>query len=458
MYKIDFQRPIQIHFIGIGGISMSSLAEILLHAGFTVTGSDNQNSPLTKRLQDLGASIDIGQSSDHISPQTELVIYTAAIHPDNPEWVQANMMNLPILSRAELLGQMMEHYQNSIAVAGTHGKTTTTSMISQILIEADTDPTISIGGILNLINDNTRIGKSDYFVIESCEYTNSFFHFFPKYSVVLNIEEDHLDFFKDLNDIRHSFQHYINNTKEDGVLIINSEIEQIEELTNQTNARILKFGFLDSDNYQARELSFQNECTSFQLWINGSFSCTIELSLPGMHNVSNALAAIACTHSAGVSLDQIADSLSHCSGARRRFERKGVFQGATIIDDYAHHPTEIKAALSAARKLNPTRLICVFQPHTYTRTAAFMDEFATALSDADLVILPDIYAARETDTLGISSDDLCQLLIKNGTQALYFPSFEEIENYLEKNCVNGDLLITMGAGNVVNIGEHLLRV
>ena len=457
MYKIDFLRPIQIHFIGIGGISMSSLAEILLHAGFHVSGSDNQESPLTQRLQQLGATIYIGQSADHISNQTELVIYTAAIHSDNPELMQATGMKLPILSRAELLGQMMEHYSNSIAVAGTHGKTTTTSMISQILIEANTDPTISIGGILNLINDNTRIGKSDYFVIESCEYTNSFYHFFPKYSVILNIEEDHLDFFKDLNDIRHSFQHYIGNTKKEGVVIINSDIEQIEELTSQTDAQILKFGFLDSDDYQAREIRFEYDCTYFQLWTKGDYSRTIELSLPGKHNVSNALAAIACAHSAGVTLDHIAESLSHCSGARRRFERKGVFQGATIIDDYAHHPTEIKAALSAARKLNPARLICVFQPHTYTRTAAFMDEFASALSDADLVILPDIYAARETDTLGITSDDLCQRLVKTGTQALYIPSFDEIELFLKKNCVNGDLLITMGAGNVVNIGDHLLK-
>lgn len=457
MYKIDFLRPIQIHFIGIGGISMSSLAEILLHAGFLVTGSDNQESPLTQRLQQLGATIYIGQSSEHISKQTELVIYTAAIHSDNPELMQATRMNLPVLSRAELLGQMMEHYPSSIAVAGTHGKTTTTSMISQILIEANTDPTISIGGILNLINDNTRIGKSDYFVIESCEYTNSFFHFFPKYSVILNIEEDHLDFFKDLQDIRHSFMHYISNTKEDGVVIMNSEIEQIEELSSQTNALILKFGFLDSDDYQAREIRFEHDCTYFQLWIKGEYSRTIQLSLPGQHNVSNALAAIACAHSAGVSLDNISESLSHCSGARRRFERKGVFQGATVIDDYAHHPTEIKAALAAARKLNPSRLICVFQPHTYTRTAAFMDDFASALSDSDLVILPDIYAARETDTLGISSNDLCQKLVKKGTQALYIPSFHEIETFLKKNCVNGDLLITMGAGNVVNIGDHLLK-
>ena len=241
MYKIDFLRPIQIHFIGIGGISMSSLAEILLHAGFHVSGSDNQESPLTQRLQQLGAAIYIGQSADHISNQTELVIYTAAIHSDNPELMQATGMKLPILSRAELLGQMMEHYSNSIAVAGTHGKTTTTSMISQILIEANTDPTISIGGILNLINDNTRIGKSDYFVIESCEYTNSFLSFFPKIGIILNIEEDHLDFFKDIHDIRHSFHEFAKLLPDDGTLIINADIDHYEEIAAGLSCRVITF-------------------------------------------------------------------------------------------------------------------------------------------------------------------------------------------------------------------------
>ena len=457
MFKIDFHKPVQIHFIGIGGISMSSLAEILLHKGFSVSGSDNQESTLTQRLTRLGATIFLGQSPDHIGPETKLVIYTAAISSNNPELLQAKKMNLPTLSRAELLGQMMDCYQNSIAVAGTHGKTTTTSMISQILIEANADPTISIGGILNLINDNTRIGNSDLFVIESCEYTNSFYHFYPKYSVILNIEEDHLDFFKDLEDIRNSFRHYLGNTKKDGLIFLNSEIERLEELTISTDASIITFGFQDTDTYQAKDIQFGSTSTRFQLWINGEYQETFDLSLLGMHNVSNALAAIACTHTIGTSLSDIAYSLSHCQGARRRFEHKGTFQGATIIDDYAHHPTEIKAALSAARELKPSRLICVFQPHTYTRTAAFMNDFATVLSDADVVILPDIFAARETDDLGVSSADLCQALTNKGTQAFYFPSFEEIESFLKKNCINGDLLITMGAGNVVNIGEHLLK-
>lgn len=457
MYKIDFHSPVQIHFIGIGGISMSSLAEILLHAGFPVSGSDNQESHLTKRLQQYGAHITIGQNAQNIRPETQIVVYTAAIHPDNPELQQAAHLNIPTLSRAELLGQMMDCYSSSIAVSGTHGKTTTTSIISQILIEADLDPTISIGGILTMIDDNTRIGNSDLFVIEACEYTNSFFNFFPKYSVVLNIEEDHLDFFKDLSDIRNSFQHYIQNTKEDGAVIISSEIDHLDELVEHLPASVITFGFSENDLYQAQNIQYETSVTSFQLWIHGVYEKTVELSLPGRHNVLNALAAIACTHTAGVSLDLILQSLARCSGAKRRFEKKGTFQGATIIDDYAHHPTEITAALFAARNLNPARIICVFQPHTYTRTAALMEDFATALCDADLIILPDIYPARETDNLGISSNHLKEAILQKGKKALYFSSFEEIEQFLKKNCFNGDLLITMGAGNVVNIGEHLLK-
>lgn len=457
MYNINFKVPIHIHFIGIGGISMSSLAEILLHQGFQVSGSDTKESALTSKLRLLGAQIFIGQSGNNLSADVSLVIYTAAIHEDNPELCRGKERHLPLLTRAELLGQMMASYKNSIAIAGTHGKTTTTSIISQILIEAQADPTISIGGILNLVNDNTRIGHSDIFVIEACEYSNSFFHFFPRYSVVLNIEEDHLDFFKDLADIRHSFNHFLSNTHQEGMIILNGEIPNPTALLADISAPVLTYGFQPSDDYFGSQIHFEkNKLTSFHLTIRGEDQGEFFLNMPGLHNVSNALAAIAVTHSMGLDLSLIKAALSHCSGAKRRFEWKGSLKGITIIDDYAHHPTEITAALSAARSMEPSRLVCVFQPHTYTRTASLLQDFALALSHADLVILADIFPARETDTLGISSDLLRRELEKLGTEAYYFSSFFEIENYLLTTCINGDLLITMGAGDVVKIGENLL--
>ena len=457
MYKINFKKPTSIHFIGIGGISMSSLAEILLNEGFKVSGSDANESALTSKLVSLGAEIFVGQRGSNLNENISLVIYTAAIHDDNPELCRAKELQLPLLSRAELLGQMMANYKNSVAVSGTHGKTTTTSMISQILIEGQTDPTISIGGILNLINDNTRIGNSDIFVIEACEYSNSFFHFFPRYSLVLNIEEDHLDFFKDLEDIRHSFNHFLRNTDPQGMIILNGEIPNSTELLKNTDASVMTYGFQPSDDYCGSQIQFEkNQITRFHLAIRGEDQGEFYLNMPGLHNVSNALAAIAVTHAMGVDLKLIKAALSHCSGAKRRFEWKGMLRGITIIDDYAHHPTEITAALSAARSLQAERLVCVFQPHTYTRTASLLHDFALALSKADIVVLADIFPARETDTLGISSDILRRELEQLGTEAYYFSSFFEIENFLLTNCINGDLLITMGAGDVVKIGESLL--
>jgi len=457
MYNINFKTPLNIHFIGIGGISMSSLAEILIHEGFTVSGSDASESSLISKLRSLGATIFIGQNANNLTSATSIVIYTAAIHEDNPELCRAKELALPLLSRAELLGQMMANYSQSVAVAGTHGKTTTTSMISQILIEGQTDPTISIGGILNLINDNTRIGNSDIFVIEACEYSNSFFHFFPRYSVVLNIEEDHLDFFKDLADIRRSFTHFLSNTNPEGIIVLNGEIPNIAELLIDTFVPVVTYGFQPSDTYCGSQVKFEkNQTTCFHLSIQGEDQGEFYLSMPGLHNVSNALAAIAVTHTMGVDLNLIKAALSHCSGAKRRFEWKGSLKGITIIDDYAHHPTEINAALSAAKNMGASRVVCVFQPHTYTRTVSLLKDFALALSHADIVVLADIFPARETDTLGISSDVLRQELVKLGTQAYYFSSFSEIENYLLTNCINGDLLITMGAGDVVKIGENLL--
>ncbi|SDB24774.1 UDP-N-acetylmuramate--L-alanine ligase [Eubacterium oxidoreducens] len=457
MYQINFNKPCHIYFMGIGGISMSGLAQVLVRRGFTVMGSDVKESPLTKQLEEQGCTIHYGQRADNITADIDIVVYTAAIHADNPELVAAKEANIPLLSRAELLGQILDHFANSVAVAGTHGKTTTTSMIAQILIDAGSDPTISVGGILDVIGGNIKVGHSDIFVTEACEYTNSFLNLNPKFSIILNIEEDHLDFFKDLADIRHSFQKFIAQTADDGIVFLNGSIEDPNTLTADTKAQVVTYGIDSTNDYHATDITYDElGHATFTLVAHGQSLGTISLSVPGSHNIENALAAAALSLSLGLSFQEIAAGLKHFTGTKRRFELKGRLGKITIVDDYAHHPTEITATLNAAAKCKVARIVCVFQPHTYTRTKSFLDDFAKALSKADLVILPPIYAARETDTLGISSKDLRDRIEALGTPAYYFSSFDEIENFLLKNCMNSDLLITMGAGDVVKIGEHLL--
>jgi UDP-N-acetylmuramate--alanine ligase len=457
MYQLNFHQPVSVHFIGIGGISMSGLAEILFSEGFTVTGSDSKCSDLTRHLEGKGIRIFYGQTAENILPGTDLVVYTAAIHENNPEWQEARNRNIPMLTRAELLGQIMDNYERSIAVSGTHGKTTTTSMLSHILLAADTDPTISVGGILPVLEGNLRIGSSETFITEACEYTNSFLNFRPKYSIILNIEAEHLDFFKDLADIRHSFHLFASNTKEDGALILNGAIERPEEITGGLACKVLTFGLDPSFDCFASDITYDEKgCAGFTAHFCGETLGQIRLRVPGTHNVTNALSAIACALEAGISFPLIREGLESFSGADRRFQYKGTVDGVTVIDDYAHHPTEIRATLTAAQNYPHKRLVLVFQPHTYSRTKIFLEDFAEVLSMADMVVLADIYAAREKNTYGVSSRDIQKLLSEKGTECYYFPSFEEIEKFLLKNCMNGDLLITMGAGNVVEIGEALL--
>jgi len=457
MYKINFDKPIHIHFIGIGGISMSGLAEILLEEGFTVSGSDSKESPLTKKLESEGAVIHYGQCAENITDTIDCVVYTAAINRSNPELMEAVSRKIPMLTRAELLGQLMKNYDTPIAVSGTHGKTTTTSMISHILLAADLDPTISVGGILKAIGGNIRVGKSETFITEACEYTNSFLHFFPKISVILNIEEDHLDFFKDLEDIRHSFHQFAGLLPADGTLVINGEIENYPEIYEGLDCNVVTYGTADTFDYSAADIAYDDKgFVSFELIKHGERKGRIQLSVTGDHNVSNALASIATAELLDIPMETIQKGLLSFGGTDRRFEYKGTFNGVTVVDDYAHHPTEIAATLKAAQHYPHEKIWCVFQPHTYTRTKAFFNEFAEALSHTDHLVLADIYAARETDTLGVSSEALAEEAAKLGTDAHYFPSFAEIEAFLKENCKPGDLLITMGAGDVVKVGEELL--
>ena len=457
MYQIDFHKPIAVHFIGIGGISMSGLAEILLEEGFQISGSDSKESPLTDALEKRGAKIYYGQRASNIGDSVQAVVYTAAIHPDNPEFACAKEKGLPMLTRAELLGQIMRNYRTSIAVAGTHGKTTTTSMLSHILLKGECDPTISVGGILPAIGGNIRVGNSEVFLTEACEYTNSFLSFFPTIGIILNIDADHLDFFKDIEDIRRSFRKFAQLLPGDGTLIINADTPEYLSVIEDLPCRVITYSLTGSADYTASDITYdQYGHASFTVNYQGAPLGVCSLKVPGIHNVSNALASIAAGRVLDLPWEVIARGLESFTGTDRRFQYKGTVAGVTIIDDYAHHPTEIRATLHAARNYPHKKIWCVFQPHTYTRTKALMPEFAAALSLADHVVLADIYAARETDTLGISSEDLQKDIAALGTPCEYFPTFDEIENFLLENCTQGDLLITMGAGDVVNIGEQLL--
>lgn len=457
MYQIDFKKPIHIHFIGIGGISMSGLAEILLKEEFTISGSDAKNSDIIDNLIAMGAIVNIGQCAENITDDIDLVVYTAAIHEDNPEYAACIAKKLPMLTRAQLLGQIMNNYKYSVAVSGTHGKTTTTSMLSQVFMEADTDPTISVGGILDSIGGNVRVGSSDYFVTEACEYTNSYHAFFPYISIILNVDADHLDFFSGIDEIIESFHTFATNLPDNGTLIVNGDMDCLPRVTRDLQCNIITFGMTDSNKYYPTEIeSDEKGHMNYTLVVDGNPQERIHLNIGGTHNITNSLSVIATADLLGISREYILAGLACFGGAHRRFELKGTLGNVTVIDDYAHHPTEIKATLTTATHTPHNELWVVFQPHTYTRTKALFEEFADALKGFDHVILVDIYAAREADTGLVHSKDLAKRIKEYGTDARYFSSFTAVENYLLKNCKKDDLLITMGAGDVYLIGEELL--
>ena len=466
MYQIDFNHPIHIHFIGIGGISMSALARLLLSRGFTVSGSDWHESDLTKELETLGVRVSIGQRAENITKDMDLIVYTAAVHTDNEEFCAAQAQGIPLMSRAVLLGQIMKQYPHSVGIAGTHGKTTTTSLVSALLLAGKLDPTITVGGVLDLIGGNLRIGSSDYFVAEACEYTNTFLSLFPTDVIVLNIEEDHLDFFKDLEEIRTSFAKYVDLVPAEGTAYVNGEIENYEALFAKAACRVASYGLIEGETslenpsspytYAAANVVYDSLGRgSFDFISEGVFLGRVQMGLIGRHNVSNALPAIALALKYGVTMETIMNTLPGFTGTKRRFEYKGSLGGITIYDDYAHHPTEIRATLSSVNS-GEKRVVTVFQPHTYTRTKALLPEFAESLSLSDVVVLAKIYAARETDTLGVSSRTLADEISKKGKEVYCFDTFDEIENFLLQFCNEGDLLITMGAGDIVKVGENLL--
>ena len=458
MYQIQFDKPVHVHFIGIGGISMSGLAEILLSRKFPVSGSDSHESALTDQLAAQGAVVHYPQMAENITDDIDVVVYTAAIHPDNPEFRAAQEKNLPMLTRAQLLGEIMRNYKEAINVSGTHGKTTTTSMITEILLEAHKDPTVSVGGMLKDIGGNIRVGGQETFVVEACEYTNSFLSFFPTIEVILNVEADHLDFFKDIDDIRHSFKLFAEKLPEDGLLVINKDIKHSEYFTQALKCRVVTFGHEQDADYTANFISYDKFAhPSYTLFYKGEELAQVELGVTGEHNIYNSLAAIAVARSLDIPMEVILRGLKRFTGTDRRFQKKGSVNGFTIIDDYAHHPQEIAATIEAAKKYPHRKLWIVFQPHTYSRTAALLDDFAGALSQADEIVLADIYAAREKNTIGISSDDLRKHMLEQNTNVYYIPKFEDIEDFLLQHVEEGDVLITMGAGDIYKVGDDLLK-
>lgn len=455
----DIEEGSSVHFIGIGGISMSGLAQIVLKQGYKVTGSDWNESPITKKLENMGADIVYGH--DAVNTQgilnASVVVHTAAAKADNPEMVFANDNGKRIIDRAEFLGAIMKGYRHAVGVSGTHGKTTTTSMLAHALVSAELDPTISIGGELELIGGNIRTGKSDYFVTEACEYTNSFLKFYPTIALITNIEEDHLDFFSGIDEIIDSFRRFAYLTKDVGyVVAIGSDKNVQKALQGADDLKILTYGLENTFDYYAENIVYHAGFPSFDVMKNGNVLCHIKLNVPGKHNVLNALATIAVCSLSGVSPEIAAKGIEGFKGTHRRFEKKGFLNGAVVIDDYAHHPTEIKATLEAAKKFPHNKLWCVFQPHTYSRTRTLWTEFTEAFDNADELILTHIYAAREKNDGVTSAEKLAEDIKKRGINARYIDGFDDIAEFLKKNVSKGDIVFTMGAGDVVNINDLIL--
>ena len=447
--------PATIHMIGIGGISMSGLAEILKNKGYSVKGSDMNDSSIINKLRKTDIPVVIGHKKENVG-EADAVIYTAAVKKDNPEYLEAEKRGIPLIERSVLLGEITRMYTDTIAVAGTHGKTTTTSMIATAFLEDRKDPTISVGGELISIDGNYKIGDSSFFITEACEYVESFLEFSPKVAVVLNVEADHLDYYRDIEHIKNSFEKFEDRVVADGVAVLNADDKNSQHLINNKKCKTVTFGIENEADYIAKNIMFERDITVYDLYIRNKHYGKIELKVPGIHNVYNSLACIAVCDIYKLNLYSVKMALGNFCGAKRRFEKKGECNGALIYDDYAHHPSEIKATLAAAKKKGTNRVVCVFQPHTYTRTKTLLNEFSEAFYDADNVIITDIYAAREKDNGEISAKDLVNKIQATSNNAIYMRDFSEIEVYLKEKLQPGDLFLTIGAGDVYKIGEEII--
>ncbi|MGL5634223.1 MAG: UDP-N-acetylmuramate--L-alanine ligase [Sarcina sp.] len=456
--SFDLKKDIdkKVHLIGIGGVSMSGLAAILLNAGYKVSGSDSKESELTNRLENNGAKIYIGHNASNIE-DVDLVVYTAAIPSDNPEIVKAKEIGATLMDRAEFLGYLLKSHKLNVAVAGTHGKTTTTSMIAHVALAGELDPTILVGGDLDIINGNFRVGSSDHFITEACEYKKSFLRFHPFIGIILNIDADHLDFYKDINEIEDTFLEFAQLIPNDGQLIGNADDARVRNILAKCNCTVISYG-IENGDLRAKNINFDARgCATFDVEFKNEHLLSLTLNVPGMHNVSNSLSAIAVGLRFDIPTDHIVKGLESFGGAHKRFEYKGQKNNITVIDDYAHHPVEIEATLDTARKMDTKRTIAVFQPHTYTRTKTLFDDFATCFNEVDELILMDIYAAREKDTGLVNSIELGDAIRKTGVKCTNVHSHEEALAKAKSILQPGDLFMTIGAGDVVKVGEMFLN-
>ncbi|MGO1468910.1 MAG: UDP-N-acetylmuramate--L-alanine ligase [Tissierella sp.] len=457
-FNLKSKEHKHIHFIGIGGISMSGLAEILLSKKYKVSGTDSKNSAIIRRLKKLGAKIYLNHDMKNICG-ADLIVYTDAISNDNIELQAARNSNIQTIDRASFLGALMKNYTYSMAVSGTHGKTTTTSMLASITNHGNLEPTVLLGGQLDDIGGNVKIDSDDYILTEACEYKANILKYFPTMAIILNIDEDHLDYFKNINHIVDTFVEYGKNLESDSYLIVNVDDPYIGKVINNTKANVITFGILNKSDYKAENIKFSKEgYPSFDLKIKGKGKFPLTLKVMGKHNIYNAIASIAAADTYGVPIDEILKYMNLYNGVHRRLEHKGSFNGIDVLDDYAHHPTEIKATLEAVNNKKGGEIYCVFQPHTFTRTKALLDSFADSFKLADNIIITDIYAAREKDTGEIHSRDLAEKIKSKGTNSIYISTFDEVKKYLLVNAKKDDLVITMGAGNVYLIGESLLDI
>jgi UDP-N-acetylmuramate--alanine ligase len=458
---IELSGVNHVHCIGIGGIGLSAVAEILLSKGYRVSGSDMSESDTTDRLIEHGASVYLGHRARNVG-DADLVVYSSAIPMTNPEIVEARGRGVPVVSRAQMLGRLMSDKANSVAVSGAHGKTTTTAMISLVLKKAGKDPTILVGGNLSEISGNVAVGSGEYFVTEACEYMDSFLSLAPRYAIILNIDSDHLDYFKDIDHIVRSFEQFTDQVRDDGAVIAFDANPFVSSIIDDTDKRVVTFGYNKRCDYSAGEIRFgEDGMPEFSVRHGGETLCRIKLAIPGEHNISNALASFACCCEMGVAPEEIARTLEAFTGTQRRFDIMGeTFGGVMVIDDYAHHPAEITATIGAARKIPHGSLWVLFQPHTYTRTLALHDEFAEALSLADKVVVAEIYAAREKNVHQISAKSIAHRMKENDSckDAWFFSSFEEIASFVLNNAETGDLIITMGAGDIYKVGDLILEL
>lgn len=454
----ELRKYKHIHMIGIGGVSMSGIAEILKHWGFVVTGSDRAESDTTKKLNLDGVHVVIGHDVSMVS-KADIVVYTAAISQDDPELVRARELGIETIERADFLGKITKAFKDTICVSGTHGKTTTTSMVSMCFMEACKDPSIQVGATLKAIDGNYRIGNSEHFIIEACEYVESFLKFYPRAEIILNIDNDHLDYFKNIENINRAFIKYVGLLPDDGLLVVNIDNKYCAELHKYTNAKVISYGIENEKaNFIGRNITFnKNGFPCFDVYYNNNFYGSFELSVPGPHNVLNSLACIALCHHYGIEKTDMKSALKKYTGAHRRFEYVGNFKGATVYDDYGHHPTEIKATAIALKNKTYNKSWVVFQPHTYSRTKELLNEFADSLTYFDNIIVTDIYAAREANTYGVSSKDIVDKIKEQGKEAIYISQFEDIEKYLSENVQQDDIILTLGAGTITNVGPMLIK-